>query len=365
MDDNLLPTEAPLNQLDQTESGWMLADGAEIDHFRITRPLGRGGMAEVYLAQDRKLNRRVALKVYRPDDRSSERQLIEEARATAKFNHPQIVTVYAVGHSGRSAYMALEYVEGRNFRDHLSQSHVTPQEAVGFGLQLAEALKAAHAHGIVHRDLKPENVMLTGDGRLRVLDFGLARTSATCELSQKQGEESSPAARFTGVKGTPPYMAPEQWQAKETIGATDVWALGVMLHEMVFGRRPLADCAWHRLAARVCSAAPMPVADDPNVSKALKGLISDCLEKDPERRPSMAEVCRRLGWLKKAPVARIGVERLDGRSTGCLDFRAAKVGGCVSSQKVSWSFTGSPACARALAGPAYLSSTALAGVRAA
>ncbi len=275
-------------------------NNAIVDHFRIMRLIGRGGMGEVYLARDTELSRKVALKLIHPELLGSE-QAVErfmfEAKATARFNHPHIVTVYSVGQYLGRPYVALEYLSGDNLRQRLQEAVLSWQEAVRFGVAIAEALAEAHAHGILHRDLKPANVVIPSDGRLRVVDFGLAKQVdvplSGPALSLKTGQLDGPET-MQGVKGTPAYMAPEQWEG-ESSGKTDVWALGVMLYEMTTGQRPFPGDSPVSLAQAACCPEPVPRVDAlSDLPKALADLIARCLEKYPLNRPSAAELAESL-----------------------------------------------------------------------
>ncbi len=159
---------------------WLFKSGDMVDHFRVVRPIDRGGMAEVYLARDTTLGRKVALKVIQPgafeSDHAAERFLIE-ARTTAQFNHPNIVTIHTVGQHRGQPYLALEFLEGETLRERIRKANLGPGECLRWASAIADALTEAHAGGVLHRDLKPENILLPKDGRLRVLDFGLARPS--------------------------------------------------------------------------------------------------------------------------------------------------------------------------------------------
>jgi WD40 repeat protein/serine/threonine protein kinase len=281
---------------------WLLSPETLVDHFRIIRPLGKGGMAEVYLARDTKLGRKVALKVVRPETLGSKEAIerfLFEARATARFSHPHIVTIFAVGESDGRPYVALEYLEGQSLRQRMEQQRPSLAETVRIGMAIAEALKEAHGGDILHRDLKPENVILSIDGRLRVLDFGLAGVRQREEDPDQRQDllESAilePAgSRIQGVQGTPAYMAPEQWEEKESTGAVDVWALGVILYELVSGRRPYEETSAVKQAARVLGPYPVPALEGEAPSE-LEALIMDCLNKDPAKRPSSSHVVRHL-----------------------------------------------------------------------
>ncbi len=295
-------------RLEQTAP--LIEAGVEVDHFRVVRMIGQGGMGEVYLARDTQLGRKVALKVIHPrrmGTPEAAQRFLAEARTTARFSHPHIVTVYAVGQWQDNPYVALEYLEGQTLRERMVEARLSLREAMRCGLAVAEALAEAHRRRILHRDLKPENVIIPWDGRLRVLDFGLAK--------QLRGDAPAVAGGGGAVSlstdtmdpvelldpteteerklcGTPAYMAPEQWRGEDSTEATDVWALGVLLHEMLVGRRP-----YHReegnqiaLAWQVAGGDPVPLA-----TSLLEGppelaeLVRRCQDKDPSRRPTAAE----------------------------------------------------------------------------
>jgi len=237
--------------------------GARIDGFEVLRLAGLGGMGEVYLARDTALGRKVALKVVRDGGLPSgeaRARFLEEARVTARFSHPHIVTVYAVGEVEDRPYLALEYLEGDDLRARLRERRPSTRAALRIARAIAEALAEAHAHGVLHRDLKPENVVIPRDGRLRVVDFGLARAvdpDPDPALDPDPGPELAPAR---GPEGTPAYMAPEQWRGEPGTPATDVWALGVLLHEMIAGRRPFQamESSALALADAVLASDPVP-----------------------------------------------------------------------------------------------------------
>ncbi len=278
-----------------------------VDHFRIIRRLGEGGMAVVYLARDTSLGRKVALKVVRPKVLASPQEVerfLFEARATARFNHPHIITIHAVGEAGGRPYVALEYVPGQALQDRIDHDRPAYQEATRIGLAVAEALKAAHSEGILHRDLKPANVMLGQDGRIRVLDFGLARAFQGPEAGRNtMGGEDLERSRIDdpfvsqsgGVRGTPAYMAPEQWADEELTWAIDIWALGVILYELVSGQTPYRGAGAVDLGIKVLGKDPVPPPECETALPAeLEQVILDCLTKDPSRRPSAEDVVERL-----------------------------------------------------------------------
>ncbi|MFH2005381.1 MAG: protein kinase [bacterium] len=297
---------------DQPET--LFEAGTQVDHYKVLRLIGRGGMGEVYLARDTRLGRKVALKVVRPEAMTTpdaRERFLFEARTTARFNHPHIVTIHDVGEHAGQPYVALEHLEGQALRERLQTEQVGLGEAIRIGRAVADALQEAHAHQIVHRDLKPGNVFLGSDGRLRVLDFGLARALATPGLALEETGASrdlrEPAAEAPfetsgeGLRGTPAYMAPEQWHQQAAEAAADVWALGLILCELVFGAHPYRGLSVLGLRAQVISPQEVPIPDAyPGVPDPLVTLIRSCAAKDPADRPSAEQVADRLGSLMQS-----------------------------------------------------------------
>ena len=282
-----------------------LSPGLHVDHFQVIRRIGRGGMGEVYLARDTQLGRKVALKLLHPKvlrDEEATQRFLFEARTTARFNHPHIVTIHAVGEYMDSPYVALEYLQGQTLKERIIEAPPRGREILRIGLAVAEALKEAHAHGVLHRDLKPGNVMIPRDGRLRVLDFGLAkRAEAVRAPGASMGGRSVSDAPDTldelfetgenEVRGTPAYMAPEQWGGQEIDAAADVWALGMILYQLVNGQHPYADEMGPSLGVLVVSREPVPpLPVNLEVDPELEALIEACLSKLPVKRPTAAEV---------------------------------------------------------------------------
>ncbi|PZR16722.1 MAG: hypothetical protein DI536_06085 [Archangium gephyra] len=254
-----------------------LRPGVVVNGFRLTRLVGEGAMGTVFLAVDERLGRRLALKFIR-GAMLSERGLQrfqDEARTTARFSHPNIVTVYAAGVFAGRPYLALEFIDGPTLRERLELQPFTVPEALRACRAIAEALSEAHRHGVVHADLKPENVIIPRDGRLRVVDFGLARLMGTDHVA---------------ASGTPAYMAPERWLGSAPSPVMDVWALGVLLHELIEGQRPWAD---HELAQLAYSDAKVKLG--PRVKdSACAALVSECLSVEPTERPSASDFVTRV-----------------------------------------------------------------------
>ena len=214
-----------------------LAPGVTLGTYQIDRSLGRGGMGVVFLAYDTTLHRQVALKVLASPaaDETARARLLREARNAAALNHPNICTVYEVGEADGCAFIAMEYVDGQPLSDRLAGTGLPLKEVVRYGIEAADALAHAHEHGVIHRDLKAANAMVTPTGRLKLVDFGLARREDVRIVDATTMASLAPA----GVTvGTPYTMAPEQVRGGVTDARTDIWALGVLLYEMVSGAKP-------------------------------------------------------------------------------------------------------------------------------
>ncbi|MFP6685068.1 MAG: serine/threonine-protein kinase, partial [Polyangiaceae bacterium] len=293
--------------------GNVLKPGVWIDNFKILRLVGQGAMGAVYLARDKRLGRKVALKVVLPHllgSRTNLARLGIEAQLTAKLNHPHVVTVYAVGRVGKGLYVALEYLEGQSLRSRIEQGVVSIPDVIRYGTNIAEALAAAHEKGVLHRDLKPENVMLPNDGRLRVVDFGLARhfdldfepedparSAAPASIGSLIDQEISESILSSHGDGTPAYMAPEQWHSETNSTTTDIWALGVLLYEMAVGEHPFPCQTMETLYYAVCVDEP-PVLP-PSIPGGLRDLIGVCLSQSPSDRPTASEVAEKLKELNR------------------------------------------------------------------
>src|SRR5439155_6902859 len=211
--------------------------GNNIGSYRIEHLLGRGGTGTVYLAYDTKLHRQVALKMMTgsKETETSRTLLLREARNAAALNHPNICTIYEVGDANGFAFIAMEYVEGRSLRDRIEAGAMPMHDIVRYGLCAAEALAYAHEHGVVHRDFKAANAIITNDGRLKIVDFGLARR---WDASMADTTTMVSLAPSGSIMGTPYAMAPEQVCGEPTDARIDIWALGVLLYEMATGTQP-------------------------------------------------------------------------------------------------------------------------------
>ena len=266
--------------------------GRTLSHYRINAAIGAGGMGEVYRATDSKLGRDVALKVLPQDVASDPERLARfqrEARAVAALNHPHIVTIHSVEEADGVHFLTMELVEGHTLDRLIPASGLPVDRIFQIAAALAEALAAAHEKGIIHRDLKPGNVMVTEDGRVKVLDFGLAKEVAA-ELTSDATLTSAAGHTQAGiVMGTPAYMSPEQITGRALDHRTDIFSLGVVLHEMATGRAPFAGTSSVELASSVLRDSPPLVTDmRPDLPTDLARVIRRCLEKEPRHRVQTA-----------------------------------------------------------------------------
>jgi len=291
--------------------------GTTLAHYRITAAIGAGGMGEVWRATDTRLGRDVALKIL-PTAMAASPERLErfrrEATMLAALDHPGVVGVYSVEESDGVHFLTMQLVEGASLDHMIPEGGMAAERVLEIGTAAAEALAAAHAKGIVHRDLKPANVMVAADGRVKVLDFGLAKIAAPSSDEQVGSEmETDLHTREGVVIGTMPYMSPEQVAGRAVDQRTDVFSFGVMLYEMATGRRPFAGRSTAELASAILRDAPPPLAEVRwGVPEGLVRIISRCLDKDPGGRfPSMRDV---HSALQELAADRVGGRSLSGRA---------------------------------------------------
>jgi eukaryotic-like serine/threonine-protein kinase len=269
-----------------------LTAGTRLGVYEIRGQLGAGGMGEVYLADDTRLGREVALKLLPPDvaaDAGSLARFEREARTVAALNHPGIVTLHGVEHSGGIRFLVMERVSGRTLADVIGGRGLPVQRILELAVPMADALAAAHDKGIVHRDLKPNNVMVTDEGRVKILDFGLAKTHA---VPSADGGGSTTTVERTAsgqILGTIPYMAPEQCRGERVDSRTDLFAFGAILYEMAGGVRAFPGESSADVMSAVLKDDPAPLeALKPALPARFSRLVKRCLEKDPRRRVQSA-----------------------------------------------------------------------------
>ncbi len=264
-----------------------LAAGTHLGSYEVVALIGQGGMGEVYLALDTKLGRDVAIKVL-PEAFAHDPQRLarfqREAKMLASLNHPNIATIHGLEESNGTHYLVMELVPGETLRERVAREGALPvEEALGIARQIAEALEAAHEKSIIHRDLKPANVKVTPEGKVKVLDFGLAKAFAGEEAGSDPSNSPtlSQAATLPGViLGTAAYMSPEQAQGKPVDKRADIWAFGVVVYEMVTGRRPFRGDGVPETLAAVLKEEPQW----DRVPAKVQGLLRSCLKKDPKQR---------------------------------------------------------------------------------
>ncbi len=272
--------------------------GRTLGHYRIVEKIGEGGMGQVYRARDERLDRDVAVKVLPEElaaDQSRLGRLQREAKALAALDHPGIVTIFSVEESDGIHFLTMAFVEGKTLGHLIPPGGMEVDRLLDLGVALADALRAAHERGIVHRDLKPSNVMVDGEGRLRVLDFGLARMEETVPLSSQLETATlqEPMTHHGMVLGTIPYMSPEQAEGKAVGPSSDVFSLGVVLYEMATGSRPFRGETTASLISAILRDTPSAVTEvRPEVPAELGGVILRCLEKAPEERYPSSETVR-------------------------------------------------------------------------
>ncbi|HXG67063.1 MAG TPA: protein kinase [Blastocatellia bacterium] len=264
--------------------------GQRLGPYRVLSLIGKGGMGEVYLAQDSRLGRKVALKLLPASftrDEERVRRFRQEARAASALNHPNILTIFEIGQVDGLHFIATEFIEGQTLRQRIANEGMRLGEACDVAIQVVSALAAAHRAGIIHRDLKPENVMVRTDGYVKVVDFGLAKL-AKRQVEATRAESKIPATVETGsgvVLGTPSYMSPEQARGLAVDTRTDIWSLGVVLYEMITGRAPFAGATTSDVIVSILEREPAPLAQlSPDTPAELQRVVSKALRKDREER---------------------------------------------------------------------------------
>jgi len=335
------------------------AEGTRISHYVIRSKIGAGGMGEVYEAEDQKLMRPVAIKFIKRHEQTpegAERRFLREARAASQMNHPNVVTIYEIGETGEHTYIVMEHVTGRNLRDLIRSGRLGAEAALDAAIQTADALAEAHARGIIHRDIKPENIIINERGRVKLLDFGLAK--ALEEPRPYAGDEAATAAAVfehltdSGVVvGTVPYMSPEQLRREAPLDqCTDVFSFGIVLYEMLTGEHPFRGDNVFVVGASILSHEPVRTDNlKPEIPPAAAHLFARLLEKDRRLRiSSFDEIKRELESLK----AQLGRRDDGGAETSLANtlVLAPPDAERLAQQTPSASKSG-PSIARALAGP--------------
>ena len=266
--------------------------GSRIAHFEVVSLLGAGGMGEVYRARDTRLGRDVAIKVLPAafaSDPERLRRFEQEARAVAALSHPNVLALYDVGTFEGSPFIVSELLEGETLRERLESGGLTVRKAVEIAVQIAQGLAVAHEKGIIHRDLKPGNVFITGDGHVKILDFGLAKLTRPDPAPKATTPTPEPSTETGALMGTVGYMSPEQVRGLAVDHRTDIFSFGCVLYEMLSGRSPFRRDTAAETTTAILHEDPAPLAGTGReVPPALEGIVTRCLEKRPEDRFSSA-----------------------------------------------------------------------------
>ena len=249
-----------------------------ISHYKVIEKLGEGGMGVLYLAEDLELNRKAVLKFLPPDminDPEINLRFKREAQSAGSLSHPNIVTIYDVGVHENKTFIAMEYVEGKTLREVINSDELTIEKVTDISVQICEGLNAAHSKGITHRDIKPENILIDGKGKVKIVDFGLAKVKNISRGITKQGS----------TVGTIKYMSPEQIRNQNIDHRSDIWSFGVILYEMITGRYPFKGEHDASLFYSIINQSPEPLARyKANISEGFQRVIDKSLDKDPETR---------------------------------------------------------------------------------
>ena len=277
--------------------------GTTLSHYKIIEKLGQGGMGEVYLAEDSRLDRKVALKILPQhlSDRAELRERFErEARAVSSLNHPHICTLHDIGEQDGIHYLVMEHLVGETLEARLAKGPLPLEQTLEYAIQIADALDKAHRQGVVHRDLKPGNIMLVKSGA-KLLDFGLAKLQAAdtpTNLSALPTEQANLTAEGT-ILGTLQYMAPEQLEGKEADGRTDIFAFGAVVYEMATGKKAFEGKSQASLIGAILKDDPPPMSElQPMTPAVFDRVVRRCLEKEPDERWQTAhDVMKELKWV--------------------------------------------------------------------
>src|SRR5215813_9220472 len=268
------------------------APGTKLGRYEIRSKIGEGGMGEVYLAHDTKLDRKVALKILPTavvTNQDRMRRFVQEAKAASALNHPNIITIHEIDETDSAHFIATEFIEGETLREHMRRTGMKISEVLDVSTQIGSALAAAHAAGIIHRDIKPENVMIRRDGIMKVLDFGLAKLSEPEPADVVDTEAPTRAAVNTEpgqVIGTACYMSPEQARGIDVDARTDIFSLGVLVYEMVAGRLPFVSSNTNEILASILSDKELPplARYAREVPDELERIVEKALAKNREER---------------------------------------------------------------------------------
>jgi eukaryotic-like serine/threonine-protein kinase len=279
-----------------------LTPGQLLAHYRIERLIGQGGMGEVYLAEDTRLNRKVALKFLSPQlaaDPVARMRLFREARAAARIDHPNICSVHEIVEEQGRPFIVMQWVDGETLAARLGRGPLELKEALDVAMCVADAVSQAHVQGIIHRDIKPQNIMIGARGLVKVMDFGLAKSIVEDPLAATAEDTQTVLTRPSAIPGTVPYMSPEQLRGEPIDARSDIFSFGSMLYEMISGRRPFVSTTAAAIASEILTSEPLPLSG--HVPEELQRIVGRCLEKNKTQRyPAMRDAAIDLDNCRRA-----------------------------------------------------------------
>ena len=259
-----------------------------VAHYRILDKLGAGGMGEVYLAEDTRLKRRIAIKFLFPEsvaDERAKKRLKREAQAAAKLDHPNICAIHEVAEEEGRSFIVMQYVDGETLESRIQRRPLELRETLEVATQVVDALAEAHSYGIIHRDIKPQNIIITVRGQAKVLDFGLAKLFQERQVINSEVETQSLITEPGTIEGTVPYMSPEQVKGETMDGRSDIFSFGAVLYEAVCGRHPFAAESAAGILSAILTKEPAPlVRYAPDAPDELQRIVCKCLAKDRQNR---------------------------------------------------------------------------------
>src|SRR5271155_5424056 len=292
-----------------------LASGTKLGPYEIQSPLGAGGMGEVYRARDTRLDRTVAVKIlpsHLSDNPEAKQRFDREARAISSLNHPNICTLYDVGHQDGIDFLVMEFLEGETLADRLRKGPLSTELVLKYGIEICEGLERAHKNGVIHRDLKPGNIMLTKTGA-KLMDFGLAKAApgatpaSSLTMTTSGPSADQPLTAQGTIVGTFQYMSPEQTEGRDADARSDIFALGAVLYEMATGKRAFTGKTQASIVAAILASEPPPIsAVQPMSPPALEQVVKSCLAKDPEERfQTVHDLKLQLKWIAEASASQL------------------------------------------------------------
>ena len=283
----------------------MIVSGSRVGHYEILDRIGEGGMGEVWLAEDTRLDRRVALKLLPPalvSDEQAKKRLLREAKSAAILDHPNICAIYEVGEENGRSFIAMQFVEGETLAARIERAQIDIHDALDIADQVVAAFATAHSRGIIHRDIKPQNMMIAGSGLVKVLDFGLAKRIYDRTSDASEAETASLLTEIGLIMGTVPYMSPEQVRAESLDARSDIFSFGAVLYEMLSGKRPFVAKSTAELISAILTLEPAPLRNQTSpIPARMDRLVRRCLAKDPASRyQTMDELKTELKALRRS-----------------------------------------------------------------